>query len=170
MGKRRDLNGLPNSLAQQFLSDIFYFEGGYMADWVWYLGIDHSVNEIRFDLLEYVVSPHSFQVEPFIRFFPTLRNTIGATLSSTGHPADFIVEAHIDVFISYKFRHQKLITAQAIIVDKHGVKTEGKIYTTKAYGKPYKTIPKVIDAPIQYGEKDLPAMSIRWWEFWKRKN
>jgi hypothetical protein len=35
MAKRRNLKGLPNSLTQRYFSTLVYFDGGYMADWIW---------------------------------------------------------------------------------------------------------------------------------------
>lgn len=135
MGKRRDLNGLPNTLTQRYFSTLFYYGKGYMGDWIYNAAEQAQVKEIKIDLLNDRVSPTTIDIKPITAHLDRLKETIKLTLEKNGFEKDFITEAHFDIYISQKFKAMRLFTCTAHLRDKEGVEYKGKIYTEKAYDK-----------------------------------
>ncbi|MBK8833283.1 MAG: hypothetical protein IPN60_21060 [Saprospiraceae bacterium] len=141
MGTRKNLNGLPNSLEQRYFSTLFYWNGGYMADWIWNAANEKNVKDIEIDILNENVEPKVLQIKPIIGHLPQLRNTIQITLKSNDFPIDFISEAKFIIYISQKHIASRLLTCQCVVTDKEGRKYLGKIYTEKAFEDPYQVFP-----------------------------
>ncbi|MCZ4410369.1 hypothetical protein O3Q51_16250 [Cryomorphaceae bacterium 1068] len=141
MGKRRDLNGLPNSLEQRYFSTLFWWDKAYMADWIWNAAIQKGVTDIEIDILQGNVDPKELEIKPIVAQFSKLRETITRTLDSNNFPTDFIVDAKFKIYISQKHKTLRLLSCQASVTDREGNLYEGKIYTEKAYGTPFKVFP-----------------------------
>jgi hypothetical protein len=141
MGKRKNLNGLPNSLEQRYFSTLFYWSGGYMADWIWNAANEKKITDIEIDILNESVEPKVLQIKPIIGHLHQLRDTIQSTLESHNFPNDFIKEAKFNIYISQKHKTSRLFTCQGILTDKEGKKYMGKIYTEQALENPYQVFP-----------------------------
>ena len=97
MGKRRNLNGLPNSLEQRYFSTLFWWDKAYMADWIWNAANEKGVTDIEIDILRDTVDPEELEIKPIIAQLNQLRETIKATLDSNDFPTNFIVDAKIKI-------------------------------------------------------------------------
>lgn len=104
MGTRKNLNGLPNSLEQRYFSTLFYWNGGYMADWIWNAANEKKVRDIEIDILNESVEPKVLQIRPIISQLPKIRDTIQTTLKSHNFPDDFITAAKFIIYISQKHK------------------------------------------------------------------
>jgi hypothetical protein len=141
MGKKRNLNGLPNSLEQSYFSTLFYWHKGYMADWIWNAANEKEVTDIEIDILNKKVKPTDLEIEPIIAQLFRLQETIEKTLKSNGFSPDFITEAKFNIYISQKYKAQKLFSCQAIVTDRDGKNYEGKTFTEKAYESSFRVFP-----------------------------
>ncbi len=133
MGKRRNLNGLPNSLVERYFSTLFYLDKGYMSDWIWNAANEKNIIDIEIDIINETVSPAELQIRPITIQLQELRETIDKTLIKQRFDADFITEAKFIIFISQRQKVLKLFTCQAILKDIEGRVYAGKVYTERAY-------------------------------------
>jgi hypothetical protein len=138
---RKNLSGLPNSLVQRYFSTLFYWNGGYMADWIWNAANEKKITDIEIDILTDHVKPKVLQIKPIVGHLPKLRETIQTTLKSNDLPGDFIKETKFIIYISQKHKTSRLLTCQGMVRDQEGKEYVGKIYTEKAYENPYRVFP-----------------------------
>jgi hypothetical protein len=126
MGKKKNLTGLPNSLEQRYFSTMFYYQSGYMADWIWNAAKKYGVTEIEIDILNDTVTPSALQIKPIIAQLESLRETIQKTLLSNGFEMNFITDAkfHIKILSS----NSRDFTCIPKVTDR-----DNKIYTGKTY-------------------------------------
>jgi hypothetical protein len=133
MGKLRNLKGLPNSLTQRYFSTLFYFDGGYVADWIWNSAEKSGVTEIKIDILSKSIDPKDIEIIPLTSNLDRLQETIKVTLDKNGFDRQFIKEAYFDIYISQKFKHMRLLTCTATLKDENGLEYKGKIYTEQSF-------------------------------------
>lgn len=133
MAKRKNINGLPNNLIQQYFSTLFYWDGGYMADWIWNASKEKGISEIEIDILNKSASPTSINIKQITTFLDRLRTTIDKELSNNGFETDFIISAKFDICISSRFKAQRLLTCTATLIDKEQRIYKSKTYTEKSY-------------------------------------
>lgn len=133
MAKRKNINGLPNNLIQQYFSTLFYWDGGYMADWIWNASNEKGISEIEIDILNQTVSPASINIKQITTYLDRLKTTIDKELKNNGFQTDFIISAKFDIFISSKFKAQRLLTCTAALIDKEQRIYKSKTYTEKSY-------------------------------------
>jgi hypothetical protein len=138
MGKKRNLNGLPNSLEQRYFSTLFWWEKAYMADWIWNAANEKNITDIEIDILKERVQPRELQIEPITGHLVRLRETITSILSSNDFENEFIVDAKFKIYVSQKYKVMRLLSCQAILTDKDGRIYKGKTYTEKACEEPFK--------------------------------
>lgn len=141
MGKRRNLNGLPNSLEQRYFSTLFWWDKAYMADWIWNAANEKGVTDIEIDILRDTVDPKELEIKPITAQLSRLRDTIKTTLDSNDFPTNFIVDAKFKIYISQKHKALRLLSCQATVTDVNGRVYEGKNYTEQAYETPFKVFP-----------------------------
>jgi hypothetical protein len=133
MGKRRNLKGLPNSLTQRYFSTLFYFDGGYMADWIWNSAEKIGATEIKIDILNKIIEPSEVEIKPLTSNLDRLQETIKVTLDKNGFDKNFIKEAYFEIYIPQKFKHMRLLTCTATLIDENGFEYKGKTYSEKSY-------------------------------------
>jgi hypothetical protein len=121
MPKKRNLNGLPNSLEQRYFSTLFWWEKAYMADWIWNAANEKEVTDIEIDILHDTVFPKELEIRPIIAQLNRLRETMKKVLNNNGFPTDFIVDAKFKIYISQKYKAMQLLTCQAVLIDKEGI-------------------------------------------------
>jgi len=134
MGKRRNLNGLPNSLTQRFMSTLFYFDGGYMPDWIWETGMKYKTRKFKINILTNTFEPSEIQCPPIQHRLANLRTDISNTLSRERFDSDFIKEAYFIVELPEQYSTLRMISCQAILHDSDDRKFIGKIYLENSYG------------------------------------
>lgn len=162
MGKKRNLNGLPNNLVQRYFSTLFYWRTGYMPDWIWYAAQEKSIVNIEIDILNGTVYPEEMQFNAITAQLPKLAETITNTLDSNGFNKEFIVEAKIYIIIS---QDKKQLSGAGKIKDIDGRIYEGKSITENAYNKPFSIYPKNKEVYIK-NSQELKVVP-RWWQLWK---
>ena len=133
MGKRRNLNGLANTLEQRYFSTLFWYEKAYMADWIWHAAHEKSVSDVVIDILQNTVDPKVLAIRPIIVHLPLLRETITRTLETNGFPPDFITDARLIIHISESHRTARQLTCKTNLTDQEGHLYEGRTYTEQAY-------------------------------------
>jgi hypothetical protein len=129
MPKKRNLNGLPYNLVQQYFSTIFYFGRGYMADWIWCAADEKNVSDIEIDILKKTVNPKSLEINPITAYLDRLQETIKKELVANGFENDFIKSAKFEISISEKDKQKKLFRCVAILKDNDGKMYKSKIHT-----------------------------------------
>ena len=137
MPKRRRLNGLPNALVQRYFSTLFYWDGGYMADWIWKIASEKNVSAFEMDILNENITPPELLIKPLVGHFVRLRETIAITLAKNNFPEGTIVKAKLIVGISDKFKSLHMIECRCEITDVEGRRYIGKLYHERAYEMPY---------------------------------
>ncbi|HMV09525.1 MAG TPA: hypothetical protein PK325_09825 [Cyclobacteriaceae bacterium] len=133
MAKRRNLNGLPNSLTQKYFSTVMYFDGGYMADWIWNSAENCGATEVKIDILNKRIEPADMEIRPLIYNLSRLEDTIRVTLIKNGFDHDFIKEAYFNIYIPQKLKHMRLVRCITTLKDQSGHEYKGKIYSEHAY-------------------------------------
>jgi hypothetical protein len=133
MASTKKLHGLPNNLVQQFFSTLFYYDKGYMADWIWNTATQNNVDSVDIDIINGTVTPTSVQIKPIVSQLDRLRDTIQAVLTSNEFPVDFIVKANLYVKLSKDSKTQRFLEVKGVAVDKNGKVYEGQVYSEQAY-------------------------------------
>jgi hypothetical protein len=136
MAKKRNLNGLPNSLEQRYFSTLFYYHRAYMADWIWNAAHAKGISDIEIDILNDTVAPRQLQIKPIIAQLKELRETIQLTLMKQQFPPGFIAQAVFKISIdpTDRFRYFTCIPS---VTDIEGKVYEGKKYTEQAMEDPF---------------------------------
>jgi hypothetical protein len=133
MGKRRNLNGLPNSLVESYLSTLMYFDNGYMACWIWKRASELEITEIEIDIINGTTKPPKFKSKPIVAYLGQLRGIISKTLLSNGFDPSFIDSAKFKVWITKQDAVLRQVSCQGIVEDIDGRIYEGKVYKETAY-------------------------------------
>lgn len=128
MAKRKNLNGLPNNLIQQYFSTLFYWDGGYMADWIWNAMNEKSISKIQIDILNDIVLPNELQIKQITTYINRLRETIQKELTQNGFEINFITNANFEIEISSKYLPKKILSCTSKLID-----AEGKVYQSNVY-------------------------------------
>jgi hypothetical protein len=149
MAKRKNINGIPNNLIQQYFSTLFYWNGGYMADWIWSASTEKNISEIEIDILKKTVSPNTIEIKQITTYLDRLKTTISKELTNNGFEEDFIVSAKFDIFISSTFKTQKLLTCIATLIDKEQRIYKSKTYTEKSYEETLTVFKKSLTTQIR---------------------
>lgn len=132
MTSTKKLKGLPNNLVQQFFSTMFYYDKGYMADWIWHTAKKNNVIVINIDIINERIDPVSIQIKPIISQLHILRGTINSELIGNNFQSDFIQKANLTIKILTNSKTQRFMEVKGIIVDKNDNILEGKIYHEEA--------------------------------------
>lgn len=133
MGKKKNLNGIPNSLIQQYFSTLFYCEKGYMADWIWNAADEKNVKDIQIDIINQKVFPKELQITQITSQLRFLQQTIRKELINNGFPDDFIVKAVFEIYISPENKVRKIFGCLAILEDRDGNVYRSRPYAQMAY-------------------------------------
>jgi len=133
MAKRNRINGLPNVLIQQYFSTMFYYEKGYMADWIWNTANDKNINDIKIDIIKGTIIPRELQIPQLTGELYRLRQTIKKELESNGFSENFIQKAQFEIYITSEFKNDKIFGVIATLEDKDGNIYRSKPYVEKAY-------------------------------------
>jgi len=133
MAKKKNINGLPNNLIQQYFSTLFYYDKGYMADWIWNAANERNVSDIQIDIINKVITPKDLQIQPLTTQLIRLQETIKKELINNGFADDFIIKAKFEIYISPENRFQKILAVLATLEDKDGKIYRSKPYAEKAY-------------------------------------
>ena len=137
MVKKKNLNGLPNNLIQQYFSTVFYYGEGYMADWILNAANEKNVSDVQIDIINQTVTPQDLQIRPITAQLSSLQRTIKNELANNGFSVDFIVKAKFEIYISPESRIQKFFSCLATLEDKDGKVYKSKPYTEMAYGETF---------------------------------
>jgi hypothetical protein len=130
MAKKKNLNGLPNNLIQQYFSTLNYWNGGYMADWIFCAAKEKNKSNIEIDILNKKVKPKDLEIKQIVTYLDYLKHTIVKELKGNGFPDDYITKAKFEIYISPENKVQKVFSCVAILED-----AEGKIYRSKPYSE-----------------------------------
>ena len=131
MPKVNRLNGLPNTITQQFFSTTFYYSKGYMADWIFNSASEKNVSELTLDFWNNTVEPNVLEIKPILRQLPRLKETVWKTLKSQNFESDFIRSGILNIKMGktgYRYLYCK-----TILTDKNGIEYIGKEYTESVY-------------------------------------
>jgi len=128
MPKRKNLNGLPYNLAQQYFSSLFYWDCGYTADWIWCATNEKDINEVEIDILNRTVTPKELEIEPITHYLYRLQETIKKVLEGNGFPNDFVVTAKLEFAVCRQDKLHRSVRCVATLSDK-----EGRVYQSKPY-------------------------------------
>ncbi len=138
MPKKRNLNGLPYNLVQQYFSTLFYFKKGYMADWIWCAADEKNVADIEINILTKTVNPKLLEINPITAYLDRLQETIKKELVANGFGDNFIKSAKFEISISETDKPKKLFRCVAILEDKYGKIYRSKIHTDSSLEKKIK--------------------------------
>jgi len=126
MDKRKKLNGLPYNLIQQYFSTLFYYDKGYMVDWICNAAREKSVMGVQIDIINKTAIPKDMQIVPLMGYLSLLQETIKKELTKNGFTDDFIVKAIFEIYISPE--NLNIVIVVATLADK-----DGNIYRSKPY-------------------------------------
>jgi hypothetical protein len=135
MGKRKLLNGIPNSLVQRYFSTLFYYNGAYMPDWIFAVAEYKKVSEFEIDILNNKVYPEELTILPLLVHLEKLRDQIVRDSIMHGFPGDFFVEAKFKIEIPQNLKVLKVVNCKCTMTDREGRRYEGKVYAERAYGE-----------------------------------
>jgi len=136
MGKTNRINGLPNTLIQQYFSTLFYYSKGYMADWIWNAAEEKQISEIKIDILKKTVEPVELEIKPITVYLDLLQETIRKELSANGFESDFIKSAKLQIVLPDK--RKKLLNCESTLIDKNERIYKSKKYSEVAYDNKFK--------------------------------
>ena|SRR5436190_14968422 len=136
MGKKRKLNGLPNSLVQRYFSTMFYYKGGYMGDWIWKTARENNVTDIQIDVLNQTIIPKEIEIVPIVGFLYPLHETIEITLLKNNFPLNFITDVKFEIIVPKANELEHSLRCQATMTDIEGTNYKGKIYLEQTFEIP----------------------------------
>ncbi|WP_299207827.1 hypothetical protein [uncultured Dokdonia sp.] len=143
MGKKKNLNGLPNSLTQRYFSTLFYYSKAYMSDWILNAASEIKISELVIDLMNETIEPKEMEIKPILAYLPRLKETIYLTLENENFESDFINSGIFKIELSKKYN---FLNCTAILTDKEGKEYIGKTYTEFSYEKKFKVFkPNIIE-------------------------
>jgi hypothetical protein len=143
LGKRKNLNGLPNSLTQRYFSTLFYYSKAYMSDWILNASSEIGISELTIDFINDTVEPKELEIKPILAHLPTLRETIFVTLKNENFESDFIKSGIFKMELSEKYN---FLNCTATLIDKEGKEYIGKTYTEFSYEDKFKVFkPNIIE-------------------------
>jgi hypothetical protein len=151
MAKKKNLNGLPNNLIQQYFSTLFYFEKGYMADWIWYAANEKNKSNIEIDILKKKVTPKDLEIKQIVTYLDYLKQTIVKELKANGFPDDYIKKAKFEIYISPENKVEKIFSCVATLED-----AEGKVYRSNPYAQ------MAYEKDFQVFKSNLAGKIIKW--------
>lgn len=131
MPKVNRLNGLPNTITQQFFSTTFYYSKGYMADWVFNTSSEKNVRELTIDFWNNKIVPNELEIKPILKQLPRLKETVWRTLKSQNFESDFVRSGILKIKMGetgYRYLYCK-----TILTYKNGKEYIGKEYTESVY-------------------------------------
>jgi hypothetical protein len=153
--KKKNLNGLPNNLIQQYFSTLFYWNGGYMADWIVCAANEKNKSNIEIDILSMTVKPKELEIKQIVTYLDRLNETIKKELTGNGFPDDYITKAKFEIFISPENKAQKIFSCVATLEDTDGKVYRSKPYSEKAYEKDLQVFkPTLLDKIKQWSTRN----------------
>jgi len=141
LGKRKNLNGLPNSLTQRYFSTLFYYRKAYMSDWILNASSEIGISNLTIDLINETVEPKEMEIKPILAHLPSLKETIYVTLKNEKFESDFIKSGIFKIELSEKYN---FLNCTTILKDKEGKEYIGKTYTEYSYEKKFKVFKTTI--------------------------
>lgn len=123
MPNKKNLNGIPGNIADQYFSTMNYFDGGYMPCWLYYIANKQKITEIEIDILKDEIYPKEAKIKPLLFPLYKLRRIIQTQLKNSGFEEKFITNAKLKFEINL---NSKLVYCNPYIED-----VEGNIYTCK---------------------------------------
>ena len=129
MARRKQLNGLPNDLADSFFSTLRYYEKGYMSDWIVNATIELKVEKIQIDILNNQIKPKELEIKPILHNIAELEGIINRVTKHAGFENDFIQQAEFDIEIN-KNRQLKCKTT---LIGENGEIFESKDYIEESF-------------------------------------
>ena len=133
MGKRKNLNGLPNNLVQSYFSTLKYYDRGYMPCWIWKRATELGIHELEIDILSKTTIPKAMKTKPITTHLDELKKMIVETLTENQFSINYIVDAKFKIWLSKQDIALNQITCQCILEDINGRKYIGKVYKERAY-------------------------------------
>ena len=133
MGKRNNLNGLPNGLVQKYFSTMTYYDRGYMPCWIWKKALELGIYELEIDIFNKTTIPPEMISEPIISHLDELIEMIFKTLDKNNFDKNYIVSAKFKIWIRKQNVAFNLVSCQGLLEDVEGRKYVGKIYKETAF-------------------------------------
>ena len=96
MPKRKNLNGIPHNITKSFFGTEYYYNGGYMADWIANVAKKLSLQKVSLNILTGTFSPEQLNIRPLSINAARLKSIIEKELKQNGFDSDFIADAKID--------------------------------------------------------------------------
>lgn len=147
MAKRNSLKGLPNSLVQRYFSTLFWWNKGYMADWISNAAKEKKIISLEIDLLKQTVSPTDLQIKPILIHLPKLKETISKTLENNGFQNNYITQAKFK--IKFKNNSYSSLYCIATLTDQYGATFESSEYCERAHEDSFKVYNSTIFSKIK---------------------
>jgi len=148
MNKKKNLKGLPNNLIQQYFSTLFYYDKGYMADWIWNAAREKNVSDIKIDIISKTIIPKDLQILPLTVHLFRLQETIKKELENNDFADDFIVKAQFEIYISPENSSQKIFGVVVTLEDKDGTMYRSKPYAEMAYEKEFQVFKQTLSEKL----------------------
>lgn len=133
MGKKKNLNGLANSLVQSYFSTLCYYDRGYMPCWIWKQASELGITELEIDILNKTTTPAEMSSKPILAYLDKLEAIISKTLASNQFEQDFFTEAKLVIEINMLDATLNQVSCQGVLKDKEGKIYKGKIIKDTAY-------------------------------------
>jgi len=149
MAKKKNLNGIPNNLIQQYFSTLFYYDKGYMADWIWNAAKEKNISDIQIDIINKTVTPKDLQIQPLTAQLIKLQQTIRKELVNNGFSYDFIVKGKFEIYISPENKVQKTFDVSVTLEDKDGKNYRSKPHAEIAYEEDFQVFKPTLSEKLK---------------------
>ncbi len=135
MPKRKNLNGTPHNFTQSLFGTEYYYNGGYMGDWLVNAVRKLALKKVSLDVMTGVFSPPELNIRPLSMNAARLKEIIEKELEANGFPLDYITEARID----FEFPpYLRLVHCYPFMVDSEGRRYQpSKPVIEQAYEKEF---------------------------------
>jgi hypothetical protein len=135
MSDKKNIYELPDLLTQKYFSTEFYFEKGYMVNWIWNSATEKGITELTIDIIHETIKPNSLRIEPILTYLPNLKEMIEKNVKSEGLPIDFITQGKFYIKI---FEKENRLRCRSIIKDSEGKNYYGKEFLEYPYDNNFK--------------------------------
>jgi len=93
-------NGLSYNLVRSYFSTLYYYEKGYMSDWIVNFANELGIDSLEIDILNKEIKPDKLNIRPLLIYLDDLKGTILKTLKSNDFLKEFITEAKFKISIN----------------------------------------------------------------------
>ena len=132
MAKYKRIPGTLNNLADSYFSTMRYYDRGYMADWIWKIGIENQTWDLKIDLLNKKCEPKFFNIKPIVVYLESIQKILYDDCKKDEIPLEYISQCWFEIELR-KQLNRPMVYCTPKLKGNDGKYFKGKELITEAY-------------------------------------